>query len=243
MKLMPLLTVFLLTLPAACDRSANTAAENLLLVFGDQEQGVEPYKTRILVTPDYMRFDDGEGATDYLLFDRKEKAIYSVVQESKSITVITAEPMSVKPPFDLKLNHRMVDDMQDAPTMMGIKPQHHVYLSGEDVCFEVVSAPGFLSAYVEAMKEFNTVLANDSALTVNNLPADMQNGCDLAKGVFAPNRHFQGGFPLQLWGPDGTRSQLLDFKQGHQPDKTLFEIPAGYNRVNIQEIRANLSSS
>jgi len=242
MKFVYIVLLSFVVLLTACDRSAGKASQNLMLVFADQEEEVEPYQTRILLTPDFMRFDDGEGATDFLVFDRKQKTIYSVIQESKSVTVISSVPSDVKPPFELKLGRKQIDDMQDAPTMDGVKPQHHVFMSGEQICFEVLSVPGFLPAFVEAMQEFNTVLANDSIVTLNNLPADMQNGCSLAKNIFAPNRHFQVGFPVQQWGPDGSRSVLLDFKTDYQADKTLFEIPASYSRLNIQEIRANLSN-
>ncbi len=241
MKLTSLIILSLLILLAACNQQTNQVSQNLLLIFADQEEDVEPYTTRILITPDYMRFDDGEGAVDYLIFDRKQKTIYNMVQESQSITVITALPSDVKPPIKLNLSHKMVDDLQDAPTMQGVKPQHHIYMADRQICFEVVSVPGFLPAYVKAMKEFNTVLANDSTVTMNNLPADMQNACSLAKNTFAPNRHFQAGFPLQQWGPDGKRSALLDFKTDYPIDKTLFEIPVDYQRVNIQDIRASFS--
>ena len=240
MKLKIFMMLLLLVLINACDKSANKGSANLLLKFGDREPDVDPYQTRLIITPDYMRFDDGEGGTDYLLFDRRQKTIYSVVQSSKSITVITSEPGDVKPPFDLKLSNKTVDDIKDAPTMEGIKPQHRVYLSGEQVCFDVLSVPGFLPAYNEAMMEFNTVLANDAALTLNNMPADMHNGCSLGKDIFAPNRHLQAGFPIQLWSPDGFQSVLLDFKKDYVADKTLFELPSSYSRLNIREIRASL---
>ncbi len=231
----------LAVLLAACDRQSKPVSQNLLLTFIDQEEGVDPYQTRILLTPAYMRFDDGEGAVDYLLFDRKQKALYSVVQESQSITVIAAPPLDVKPPVELNLSHKRIDDLQDAPTMQGVKPQHYVYMSGEQICFEVVSVADFLPAFVEAMKEFNTILANDSASMMNNVPAEVQNACSLAKSTFAPNRHFQAGFPLQQWSPDGKRSALLDFKENPPIDESLFELPAEYHRLNIQEIRASLS--
>ena len=241
MKLKAVLIMFGLALLAACDKPASKGSENLLLVFGDQEPEVEPYKTRLIITPDFMRFDDGEGATDYLLYDRNKKAIYSIVQSNKTVTIITSAPSDVKSPIELKLSSRKIDDMQDAPAMEGTRPQHHVYLSGEQVCFEVLSVPGFLPAYNRAMMEFNEVLANDAKFTLNNMPADMHNGCSLAKTVFAPNRHLKVGFPIQLWGPDGTQSVLLDFKRDYQADKTLFEVPASYSHMNIQELRTQLA--
>ncbi|MDH5446543.1 MAG: hypothetical protein OEY52_13405 [Gammaproteobacteria bacterium] len=226
---------------AACDRSASKLSEPLMLVFGDKEEEVEPYQTRIIITPEFMRFDDGEGATDFVLLNRIEKKIYSVVQSNKTVTIIQSEDQDVKSPFDLKLSSKKIDDMQDAPSMEGIKPQHHVYMSGDQICFEVVTVPGFLPEYVQAMSEFNQILANDGKLTLNNMPADMQNGCSLAKTVFEPNRHLKDGFPVQLWGPDGTQSVLLDFKRNFEADKTLFEIPSSYESLNIMDIRAKFA--
>lgn len=242
MKLIHLVLVSLLAVLAACDKSATKGSQNLLLIFGDQEQDVEPFKTRILLTPDYLRFDDGESAVDYLVFDRKQKTIYSIVQESQSVTVVSAKPLDVKPSIELNLSHKLIDDMHDAPTMEGVKPQHHVYLAGDKICFEVVSVPGFLPAFVEAMQEFNTVLANDSAAILSSMPADMHDACSLAKSIFAPNRYFQAGFPLQRWSSDGSRQVLLDFKRDHKADSTLFDIPSSYKQLNIQEIRASLSA-
>ena len=233
--------LFILAVLAACDKPASKGSDSLLLTFGDREMDVEPYQTRVIITPEFMRFDDGEGATDFLLFDRKQKTIYSVVQSNKSITIIKSDVMEAKPPFDLKLGKKQIDDLKDAPTMEGVSPVHHVYMSGEQICFEAISVPGFLPAYVQAMKEFNDVLAEDSKLTLNNLPADMHNGCNLARSIFAPNRHLQDGFPVQVWSPDGSHSVLLDFKKDYVADKTLFELPSSYQKLDIQQIRASLA--
>ena len=173
-KLIHFVVLFFTVLLAGCDQSANKGSENLMLMFADQEEDVEPFQTRILLTPDYIRFDEGEGAVDYLIFDRKQKTIYSVVQESKSITIVSAQAMDVKSPIELKLSHKLIDDMQDAPTMEGIKPQHHVYMAGDKICFEVISVQGFLPAFATAMKEFNTVLANDSAVRSEEHTSELQ---------------------------------------------------------------------
>ena len=241
MKLIYFVFLSVLVMLTACDRPASPGAQNLLLMFSDQEAEVEAYQTRIIITPEFMRFDDGEGAADFLLFDRKQKTIYSVVQESKSVTVIADQPVDIKPPFDLKLSHKKIDDLKDAPAMEGIKPQHHVYMSGEKVCFEVIAVAGFLPAYVQAMQEFKQILANDAAGLLSAMPADLQNACDLASDIFAPNRYFQSGFPLRKWGPDGEESLLIDYKRDYEPDKALFLIPDGYTRLSIQDIRAGLN--
>ena len=243
MKLTHLIVVALLIALVGCDQQTNQQAGNLLLVFGDEESGVDPYQTRVLVTPEFMRFDDGEGSVDFLVFDRKQKTIYNVIKANQSVTVMSAKPVEVTSPIELKLAHKQMDDMQNAPSMQGIKPQHHAYMSGEKVCFEVVSVPGFLPEFVAVMKEFNTVLANNSAATLTTIPADMHEGCDLAESIFAPNRHFEAGFPLQKWDSTGKRQVLLDFKTDYQVDQSLFAIPSGYKRMNMEEIRASLSGT
>lgn len=241
MKLKAVLIIITIAFVSACDKSGNKNSQNLLLVFGEKEPEVEPYKTRMIITPEFMRFDDGEGSTDYLLFDRTKKTIYNVVQSSKTITIITHTTNDTKSPIELKLSSKQIDDMDDAPTMEGIKPQHHVYLSNGQVCYEVLAVPGFLPAYNKAMMEFNDVLAHDAKTTLNTIPADMFNGCSLSKDIFAISRHLEAGFPIQRWGPDGTHSMLLEFKRGYKADKTLFEMPASYTQFNIQDLRAQLS--
>lgn len=221
---------------AACDRKS--VSQNLYVVFAEQEEGTDPSQSRALITTDFLRLDDGVGAGDFILFDRKKRVIYSVSHESRQIITIGISTLDVKSPIELKLGEMKLDDMQDFPTLEGKKTQHYSFKSGDEVCFETLSVQGFLPAYVTAMEAFNNILAKDSMVTLNNMPADMQNGCDLAKHTYAPNRHLKQGFPIRLWREGAYSTTLLDYKKDYQADKLLFELPTGYRQINITELRS-----
>ncbi|MDH5408689.1 MAG: hypothetical protein OEY00_08775, partial [Gammaproteobacteria bacterium] len=155
------ITVFL----TACDQKPKVS-ENLQIIFGEKEQETEQYQTRVIVTPEFMRFDDGEGAHDFVLFDRKNKIIYSVTTETKQIMMVEDSKTDIPPQPGLKLNKDIIKDTDDYPTLAGKKPVHYKFKSGDEACFETLSIKGFLPAYVAALKEFNALLAKDSMATL-----------------------------------------------------------------------------
>ena len=64
-----------------------------LLVYQVWERGIEPYTSRILVNPDYVRLDEGADGGGYTLFDRRQEILYTVSTRDRSILVMN-------PPFD-----------------------------------------------------------------------------------------------------------------------------------------------
>jgi len=234
--------IFLILNLSACDRKP-ASSQYLHVVFGEHETGTELYQTRVIVTPEFMRFDDGQGATDFVLFDRQKKVIYSITPETKQIMMIEDTATTIPPEPGLKLSNVKIDDMEDAPTLNGKKPGHYKFKAGEETCFETLSIAGFLPAYVEALQEFNRILAKDSMATLVSMPADLHNNCDLAKNTFAPSRHLQRGFPVRFWDANGFSSTLLNFEEDYAADKLLFELPADYVKLSVTQMRQNASAS
>lgn len=235
MKFNVVVLIMVLAGLVGCDRKS--ASQNLYLLFADSGEDSETIQTRIIVTKDYLRFDDGSGEANFILFDRKQQIIYSVARDTKQIIAISKNEINVKSPVDLKLAEVKMDDMQDAPAIEGIKPQHYQFKSGDKVCYETLSVPNLLPAYVKAMQEYNAVLAKDSMVTLNNMPGDLHETCELAKHTYAPNRHFKHGMPVWIWQEGGDRTELVDYKKDYQADKLLFEIPKGYQQFSINELR------
>ena len=56
-----------LTALVSCSNPTTPAA---VLYFVEQEPGVEPYRTRMIVTAGFLRMDEGQDSQDFLLFDR-----------------------------------------------------------------------------------------------------------------------------------------------------------------------------
>jgi hypothetical protein len=211
---------------------------DIKVVFVEQEPGVEPYQTRLIVTSDFMRFDDGEGSVDFVLFDRKKQVIYSTNSGERTVmSVIAKQTEDVKPPFELKQAVKNLGALKDAPRIQDKAPLHYQFLTNDSLCYEVIAVKGLMPEVVEAMREFQTILASDSKLTFHTIPADMHNACDMSMTTFSAGRHLEYGFPVQEWTPTGTGRTLIDFDVNYKADKNLFVLPADYQLYSVQDYR------
>lgn len=208
-----------------------------LLNFVEFEKSVEPYATRLIVTSKYMRFDDGEGSEDFVLYDRQKDVIYSVNASDAAIMAVHQKQIEINPPFELTLTHAKLDNLQDAPTIAGKQAQHYQFSANGERCYDVIAVQGLMPDVVVALREFDELLASDSKVTFPSLPADLQKPCDISMNTFAPGRHFEFGFPIQEWSMNGSGRSLLDYQLDYQPDPALFVLPTGFRQYTVQEFR------
>ena len=59
-----------------------------LLVYRVSEQGTDPFISRILVTPNHVRMDEGGAADAFTLFDRRAGMLFNVDPEERSVQVL-----------------------------------------------------------------------------------------------------------------------------------------------------------
>jgi hypothetical protein len=212
------------------------APDNQLLVFEESEQDVQPYQTRVIITPTQIRFDDGEHSKSFTLFDRTSRIARTVDLEQRTILEMHPKSVKVDPPFALNYRAKDLGEMKDAPKIMGTAPKHFQEYTNDKLCFDEITVAGLMPQAVQALAEFQELLASDSMVTFNNMPADMQEPCSIAMNTFAPTRYLQHGFPIQQWHPGYSR-MLVDYKEHYQPDPKLFEIPSGYFTYTVQQVR------
>ena len=208
-----------------------------LLNFVEQERGVEPYPTRLIVTEQFLRFDDGEDSADFVLLDRNKDVIYSVNSSEGTVMAVHKKKIEIQPPFKLELTHEQLDDLKGAPDIEGIQPRHILFSANSEQCYEVIAVPGLLPDVVTALQEFTDLLASDSKVTFNTLPADLQKPCDISMNTFAAGRHLAFGFPIQEWSANGSGRALVDYQLDYEPDESMFILPADYNHFTVQEFR------
>ena len=207
------------------------------ITFVEQEQYVDPYPTRVIVSPEYVRFDDGDTAQDYVLFDRLKNIVYSVVHEEQTVMSVHHKPRKVESPIKLTLSEKALGVMKDAPSIAGEKPNHYQLLVNDKVCTDIVTVKGLLPAAVTALKDFSVLMASDSKVTLSSTPADMLSPCDLANDTFEPSRLYKFGFPVQTMGRRNYVRTLVDFDDKYKADKKLFELPKDFKRYSVQELR------
>ncbi len=219
------------------DTSAEKPGTDILLTFVEFEKGVDPYRTRVVVTPEFMRFDDGEGSVDFVLFDRRKRIIYSVNSEDETVLAVHPKQIKLEPPMKLALEAHALGNMADAPAIDGKIPQHYQFLANGEICYDTVSVKGLLPDAVDALRDFTAVLASDSKVTFNTIPADLHDPCDMSMSTFAAGRHFAYGFPIQEWSPKGSGRTLIDFRTDYRADPALFVLPKAYTHFTVQEFR------
>lgn len=204
-----------------------------VLYFEEAEMGVEPYGSRMLVNPDYLRLDDGHNEGDFILYDRKERAIYSVAHAEKSILKISYHPVEIEPPYELKL----VDDVREdasAPVIGSQKPEHHVYMVNSQRCFDAILVPGILDAEATALKEYLEVLAGEQARNLFKTPVEYQEPCMLSNLIFNAGAHLEHGFPIQESSNTGYSRYLVDYRKSVELAPDAFKLPGHYRQFSLE---------
>ena len=76
-------------------------------------------------------------------------------------------------------------------------------------------------------------LASEHKRLLSHVPADTHEVCDIARNVFAPDRHLRCGLPVQEWDQAGYRRALLDVDIDYPVDPGLFVLPEGSRRYSM----------
>lgn len=230
-----------LALLGGCNNAEQTSPQkptSVKIDFVEYEKYVEPYPTRLIVTDKFMRFDDGEGSTSFILFNRDSNTIYSVNDDDRTVMSLKSQDIELEPPMELDLEEHNLGTLEEAPSIQGMEPLHYEFSANGDICYNVVAVKGLMPDVVDAMQAFTAILADDSKVTFNNIPADLHDACDMSMSTFAAGRHLQHGFPIQEWSVDGDGRTLVDYTEDYEPDPALFELPGeDYQHFSVQEMR------
>ncbi len=215
---------------AEAPASATTTVS--LLLYQEQEAGIEPYPVRIMVTPDFVRFDDGYAGSDFMLMQRATRTIYNVSHEERRILVITSPAVAAGVTHDLALEQLRETDAS-APLIAGKQPLHIRFLANAEECYHAVVVPGLLPEAAAGLAEFAVLLGERQRSDLQSVPADMQTPCFLARYAYAPERHLLAGLPVQEWDTDGYRRSLVNFSAAEAVPRELFELPPDYERMPL----------
>lgn len=216
---------------ASCARSGVHAT---ILFMQERELGGPVFPTRIIVSSRYVRIDPDIGTGNYILFDRKERVIYSVDTADRTILVIHSHPVTLVKPATL------VDVVRRGHTkgqFLGYPLVHYRLFTAGRQCYDIEVAQHLLPHAVKALNAYAETLAGEQAITAENTPAGLETPCDLADNVFDPGRIYAQGFPVRMVDTDKNEKVLVNFKQHVVVARKLFVLPADYVRYSPEEIR------
>ena len=188
-----------------------------------------------------MHISDSRSPSDYILFNRAERTIYNVTTSDKTIFVIHDKPLNIKPPIEI--NYREESQPSGAiPKIEDRQATHYRFYANDKHCYDsVVLGDDFMPDVLVAMRDFRQVLANEHATTVNNIPKDVLDACDLSVNVFYPNKHMEHGLPIREWDRHGYQRFLKDYRTDIVVPKSIFELPKDYKRYSIGDVLSGVA--
>lgn len=199
------------------------------------EVGSQQYRSRLIVTSNFLRFDDGKNGGDFLLYDRKKKTIYNTSTQDQTILVIRNQKVAL--PEKKDWTHNVDSDNQESPSVGGKTVKHWVLLTNNLVCYDLYAARDLLPDVTRALAEYRRVLATQQAEIFVNTRDRQRDVCDLANNIYLPDRYLKYGFPIRYRDRDGRGEELIDYKENVTVKPGLFKLPAGYKEYSISDLR------
>ena len=211
--------------------SANTVKKpenaGYMLMFSEMRPFEPESSVRMIITDDFLRIDEGPKSVDFILFNRKTKSIFNVVKDDESIMLIKPTEKNVEPPFPL----RWVIKSETSQALMRTQNSneaaatHYSYRLNDKPCYNLVTINNHLVETLDAMREYNLVLANELKSNYREMQGQE---CPEAMSIFEPNLRYQYGFPLREWSVYGYQRFLVDFQKDVIFPKSLFVLPKKY---------------
>ena len=228
--------LFLLFLSLAASAENDRSAQ--LLVYRVTEPAGEPYISRILVTEDFLRMDQGQEDDGFILLDRKQEVIYSVNGDDRTILQLDPERGERTLPPGMQLQARIIKG-QEMPTLPGRKTEYWGFYVNGELCRSAVVAPELMPGAVRAYGEYLELLAFQHYATQAEVPAELQDSCDQAVYIFEPLAVLIKGLPLREWGKQGVW-ELIDYREEFKVSSTGFVLPEDFQRIPLRERQEGL---
>jgi hypothetical protein len=206
-----------------------------LLVYRISEPGTKACLSRLLVTPDYLRMDQGRQDRGFILLDRRARVIYNVDAQARMVLVI--EPPRQNRGVPATLKHAASRQAQpDMPEVAGKTPEYWQFFVNDRLCRSAVVVPGLLPQASTAYREYLELLADQEMLTLAVMPPELQDACDMAIHVYTPLAVLEKGLPLREWHVSGWRQELLDLQDAFSIAAEGFRLPDDYRRLSLGEM-------
>jgi hypothetical protein len=220
--------LFLMAGIGSVERLAAEEVEAELLLYRVNQQGQRPYQSRMVVTSQAMRIDQGDDTGGFILFDRGEGTIYSVNYEERTILVIDPEAGELSLPEMPKIEVEALET-EDLPLVDGKKPQYWRMLVDGYPCQEAMLLPGVMAESLAAQGDYLRLLAEQHKITLAQIPAAYRDVCADAVQVYAPTALLAKGLPLRVWDINGNQQILMDYAEAVSVPADLFTLPQAFH--------------
>jgi len=237
-----LLTVLLALSNGISAQTKKDAEQVYKLSYLEREPGTDEYEVTMLVSARYIRVDEEGDNSGFIVYDDKDKIIYSVSHHDQSVLVIKQHVFSiadlpVKPTIEYL-------QLADAPSVAGKNVYNYrVYINdsnseakveneSEETCLEVQLVENLLPEVSDILQNYQKVISGQQVKMTDNKITELQTACYYIDQVYNTGAYFEKGLPIQEWHSN-EHSKILTGYSKVSLDSDKFKIPQDYRRFSI----------
>ena len=240
-----LLTVLLVLSAGISAQTKKEGEEVYKQSYLEREPGTDEYEVTMLISSRYIRVDEEgeEESSGFIVYDDKDKIIYSVSHFDQSVLVIKEHVFSlaelpVKPTIEYL-------PLADAPMVSGKNVfNYRVYINennskgeteneSEETCIEIQLVENLLPEVRAILQNYQKVISGQQVKMADNKITDIQTACYYIDQIYNTGAYFEKGLPIQEWHSNESSKILTGYKKVTvASDK--FKIPQEYRQFSIE---------
>jgi len=202
--------------------------KSLVLHYDEEEVGAGVQTMRYIINDDFLRIDGDSADTDFILFDRNKKTVFSVNHEDKTILKISHNPWQ-SPEYDFSVSIKE-NELTDAPKVFGKQVYSYQVKAKDIACTTVLLVKDMHMNRMQVLYEFQNVMSGQQVATLNNTPKEFQTPCFLVDQVFHNANYLKVGLPIQV-SYSRSYSKFLKAIDESEIDSKLFLLPKNYEDI------------
>ena len=199
--------------------------KSLVLHYDETETGVGTQTMRYIINDSFLRIDGGDTDTDFILFDRNKKIVFSINHEDQTILKIPYKPWQ-SPEYDFPVSIKE-KALTDAPKVFGKQVYSYQVKAKETVCTTVLLVKNIHMKHLHVLYEFQNIMSGQQVTTLGNTPKEYQTPCFLVDQVFHKADYLKIGLPIQI-SYSRDYSKFLQAMDEVEIDSALFLLPKNY---------------
>jgi len=210
------------------------------LSYMEREPGIDDYNVTMTISNRYIRIDEAGEESGFIIYDNRDKTIYSVSHEDNSILVIKEHLFSKNAsPVESFIEY---SPLFGAPKVAGKNMFNYrifvrANVSGSNKndemnCMEIQLAEGFLPKVSKLLQNYQKVVSGQQVKMVDNKLTEMQTPCFYVDQVYNEGDYYEKGLPIQEWHSNGKFKALTSYKE-KEVDSSIFSIPEGYKQFSM----------
>jgi len=212
---------FLCFTAIACEENKKA----LVMLYDEVEDIVGIQSMRYIINDQYLRIDAGQQDSDFILYDKQKKTVFSVNHEDRTVLKIAYKPWK-QPEFQFNVSVKNIV-AKNAPEVFGKQVFDYQILADDMLCTQVFLVKDMYPDAMQILYDYQQLLSGQQVASLKNTPEELHTPCFLLDQVFHKGDYYKLGLPIQITYSRGYTKLLKDVRE-EVVDNSLFVLPEGY---------------